>query len=106
MSHVTRMEKSALQKYRAALIGCSRIGGFIDNEIPPREQIAYPLPYSHAACYEACERTDLVACCDLRQDIMSEFGKRSQLWSLRFSSDEQGSARQQNFAVRKTYRWV
>lgn len=64
-----------MQKYRAALIGCSRIGGFIDNEIPPSEQIAYPLPYSHAACYEACERTDLVACSDLRQDIMAQFGR-------------------------------
>ncbi len=65
-----------MKKYRATVIGCSRIGGFIDNEIPPSEQISYPLPWSHAACYEACERTDLVACADLRPDIMAAFGER------------------------------
>lgn len=65
-----------MQKYRAAVIGCSRIGGFIDNEIAPSEQISYPLPWSHAACYEACDRTDLVACADLREDVMEKFGRR------------------------------
>ena len=62
-----------MQKYRAAVIGCSRIGGFIDNEIAPSGQISYPLPWSHAACYEACDRTDLVACADLREDV-DEYG--------------------------------
>jgi predicted dehydrogenase/sugar phosphate isomerase/epimerase len=70
------MEKLALEKYRAAVIGCSRIAGFIDNEIPPSEQLSYPLPWSHAACYEACDRTDLVACADLRVDVMDRFGRR------------------------------
>ena len=64
-----------MNTYRAAVIGCSRIGGFIDNEIAPGD-LASPLPYSHAACYEACERTELVACADLREDVMEEFGKR------------------------------
>ena len=64
-----------MKTYRAAVIGCSRMGGFIDNEIAPGD-LASPLPYSHAACYEACERTELVACADLREDVMAEFGER------------------------------
>lgn len=40
------------QVYRAALIGCSRIGAFIDNEIKAPTPIV--LPYSHATGYESC----------------------------------------------------
>ena len=56
--------------YRAALIGCGRIGAFIDNEV------ADPHPYSHAAAYEACERTTLVALADRRADVMARAGAR------------------------------
>jgi len=59
-----------LKTYRAAVIGCSRMGAFIDNEGPGR------LPASHAAGYEACTRTNLVACSDLRTDVMEAFGLR------------------------------
>lgn len=63
-----------MKTYRAAVIGCSRMGGFIDNEV-----IDYPaivLPYSHGAGFYASERIDLVACSDLRTDVMEEFGRR------------------------------
>ena len=56
--------------YRAALIGCGRIGAFIDNEV------ADPYPYSHAAAYEACERATLVAMADQRADVMARAGER------------------------------
>ena len=59
--------------YRAGVIGCSRMGGFIDNEVIGAPGI--PLPYSHAAGFTTCERTDLVACSDLRTDVMAEFGR-------------------------------
>ena len=60
-----------VKMYRAAVIGCSRIGGFIDNEsVGPR------LPGSHAAAYEAHDRVDIVACSDLREDVMEKFGER------------------------------
>ena len=59
-----------MKKYRAVVIGCSRMGAFVDNEGPGR------LPSSHAAGYEACDRTDLVACSDLRAEVMEAFGKR------------------------------
>ena len=59
-----------MKRYRAVVIGCSRMGGFIDNESKRR------FPLSHAAGYEASDRTDLVACSDLRADVMERFGAR------------------------------
>jgi predicted dehydrogenase len=63
-----------MKTYRAAVIGCSRMGGFIDNEVAGYAKII--LPYSHAAGYYACNRTDLVACADFRTDVMAKFGER------------------------------
>jgi predicted dehydrogenase len=63
-----------MKRYRAAVIGCSRMGGFIDNEV-----VGAPMhvaPYSHAAGFYTCERTDLVACADVRVDVMEQFGGR------------------------------
>ena len=57
--------------YRAALVGCSRMGAFIDNEVPVERA-----PYSHAAGYEACERTEMVACSDTRPEVMERVGER------------------------------
>ena len=74
-----------MKTYRAAVIGCSRIGGFIDNEA-----IGSPTsvpPISHAAAYEACDRTDLVACSDLREDVMERFGERYSVPSERQYTD-------------------
>jgi len=62
------------QTYRAAIVGCSRIGAFIDNEVVGRPDVV--LPYSHAAGYEACGRTDLVAGADLRPEVLVAFGER------------------------------
>lgn len=50
------------------------MGGFIDNEIS--DDHAIRKPFSHAAGYEACPRTDLVACADIREDVMAAFGER------------------------------
>ena len=62
------------KRYRAALVGCSRMGAFIDNEVAgdPR----HIPPYSHAAGYEASVRTDLVAGTDLRPDVLAAYGAR------------------------------
>ena len=60
-----------MKTYKAALIGCSRMGAFIDNEVP-----AGRYPYSHSAGYEACDRTELVACSDLRPEVMAQVGER------------------------------
>ena len=63
-----------MKTYRAVLVGCSRMGAFIDNE--QRGASRFRQPYSHAAGYEACDRTDLVACSDLRPDVLEQAGKR------------------------------
>jgi predicted dehydrogenase len=63
-----------MHAYRAAVVGCSRIGAFIDNEVVGRGH--HLLPYSHAAGYEACPRTTLIAGADLRPDVLSAFGGR------------------------------
>src|SRR5687767_14146551 len=63
------------KSYRAVLVGCGRMGAFIDNEEwdGPRPS---PPPYSHATGYEACDRTQLVAGSDLRPDVLEQFGAR------------------------------
>ncbi len=63
-----------MQKYRAALVGCGRMGAFIDNEVAGRPNAN--LPYSHAAGYEACDRTELVAGADPRSEVLEQFGER------------------------------
>lgn len=63
-----------MKTYRAAVIGCSRMGGFIDNEVVGARK--HVPPYSHGAGFFACERTDLVACADPRSDVMEMFGER------------------------------
>jgi predicted dehydrogenase len=60
--------------YRAALIGCSRMGAFIDNE--SGAPAGTRPPKSHAAGFEACDRTEMVACSDFRVDVMEQVGIR------------------------------
>ena len=59
-------------RYSAALVGCSRMGAFIDNE-SSNPSLS---PYSHAAGYMKCERTDLVACSDIRPNVMRIAGQK------------------------------
>ena len=56
--------------YRAAVIGCGRIGAFIDNESTS------PHAWSHAAGYVACPRTELAALSDQRAEVMNRAGER------------------------------
>ncbi len=71
-----------MQTYRAVVIGCSRMGAFIDNEgvghlaSEITNYLAHNFPKSHAASYFAEERTDLIACSDIRKEVMAEFGQR------------------------------
>lgn len=53
------------ETYRVCLIGCGRMGATIDDEITGRRTDHHWLPYSHAAAYDACERTELAAVCDV-----------------------------------------
>src|SRR5207247_8815243 len=74
-------EGADVKTYRAAVIGCSRMGGFIDNEVVGSP--AHVPPYSHGAGFFACERTELVACADLRADVLAAFGRQYQVPAAR-----------------------
>jgi len=63
-----------LTNYTAAVIGCGRMGAFIDNETVGSSIVT--LPFSFAAGFAACDRTRLVAGSDLRSEVLSAFGKR------------------------------
>ena len=63
-----------MKTYRAAVIGCSRMGAFIDNEVVGAP--GHIPPYAHTASYYACPRTDLIACSDIRPEVMEEVGNQ------------------------------
>lgn len=57
--------------YRAALIGCGKIGSEFDDH-PRVEGI-----YSHAGAYAACAQTELIAVCDVDQDKLHRCAARA-----------------------------
>jgi scyllo-inositol 2-dehydrogenase (NAD+) len=56
------------ETYRVSLIGCGRMGATIDDEIPHEKYRDIWVPFSHAAAYDACDRTELVSVCDAHAD--------------------------------------
>jgi predicted dehydrogenase len=57
------------RKYKAAIIGCGRIGGFLDS--PVDKKIV-----THAHAYKASNRFELTSCCDLDTETVSNFISR------------------------------
>ena len=62
--------------YRACLVGCGRMGATIDDEVKDRPNSHLYLPYSHAAAFAACDRTELVAVCDPMAERAEEVRQR------------------------------
>jgi predicted dehydrogenase len=60
--------------YTAAIIGCGRMGGSIDDEVRNNSSIIFP--YSHAGTYQASPRTTLVAASDVLEDKLHAFCQR------------------------------
>ena len=56
--------------YRAAIIGCGRVGGTFDDD-PLRTRI-----WTHAGAYLAHPRTELVAAADRNPEVLAAFGSR------------------------------
>ena len=56
--------------YRAAIIGCGRVGGTFDDD-PLRTTI-----WTHAGAYLAHPRTELVAAADRNPEVLAAFGSR------------------------------
>ena len=63
-----------MKTYKAAVIGCSRMGAFIDNEVVGAP--GHVPPYAHTAVFYACPRTDLIACSDIRPEVMEQVGNQ------------------------------
>ena len=63
-----------MKTYKAAVIGCSRMGAFIDNEVVGAP--GHVPPYAHTAVFYACPRTHLAACSDIRPEVMEEVGSQ------------------------------
>lgn len=57
-----------MKTYRAALIGCGRMGATIDDEVADHPHSERWIPFSHAAAAVACERTDLIAVSDVVEE--------------------------------------
>lgn len=67
-----------MHTYRAAVIGCGRIGSTIDDEVD--RWAPFLMPYSHAARYAETAQTELVAGCDVLPDKAEAFRRR---WGLK-----------------------
>jgi predicted dehydrogenase len=63
-----------VQPHRAAIIGCGRMAGSIDDEV--RDYPAVIFPYSHAGTYQACSKTVLVAAAEVVDDRRDAFCAR------------------------------
>ncbi len=66
--------------YRAAIVGCGRMGGFIDDEV--RWACSSMLPYSHAQAFVESPLTELVAGCDANEEKLQQWGERFGLRAL------------------------
>jgi len=63
-----------MASYRAAVIGCGRIGSTIDDEHQNRPQFRYP--WAHAPAYIEAEGVELVAGADLLENQLADFKRR------------------------------
>jgi predicted dehydrogenase len=69
-----------VQMYRAAIVGCGRMGGFIDDEV--RWASSSMLPYSHGLAFAEHRRTELVAGCDANEEKLHQWGERYEVSAL------------------------
>ncbi len=62
--------------YRAAVIGCGRMGVTIDDEMQARAGKNPWFPHAHGAAVDVCERTELVAVADVVKEKTEAAGER------------------------------
>ncbi len=84
-----------MPKYKAAIVGCGRMGGFIDDEVP--FDSSSMLPYSHAQGYLESPHTDLVAGCDPDPDRLQRWGERFTMARTYHSIGDMMAAEQPDF---------
>lgn len=59
---------------RVAMVGCGRMAGFIDEEV--KHYPAVKLPFSHAAAYDRCPDTEIVAACATKTSSTERFCRK------------------------------
>ncbi len=59
--------------YRAAIIGTGRMGGLIEDEIPPD---SFSRPYGHFSAYAAIDEVEVVAVANRGEERLERFVKR------------------------------
>ena len=62
-----------VKRYRVAIIGTGRMGGFTEDE---PHTITFPRPYSHIAAYRAIEQCEVVAVANRGAERMARFAER------------------------------
>ncbi|MBI3974067.1 MAG: Gfo/Idh/MocA family oxidoreductase [Chloroflexi bacterium] len=71
------MSEGDRRPLRAGIIGTARVGSWYDDLQAGTPEL---IPSSHAGCYAACPRTELVAGSDLDPERLERFGKK---WGIR-----------------------
>src|SRR5437660_3027653 len=59
--------------YRVAIIGTGRMGGLIEDEIPPGD---FHKPYGHFSAYAAIQQTQVVAIANRGAERLKRFSER------------------------------
>jgi len=62
------------RELKAAIVGCGRMGGFIDDELVNHPD--FVPPYCHAGAYRAVKETALVAAADVLRERVDRLGER------------------------------
>ncbi len=65
-----------MERYRAAIVGCGRIGSLFSKD-PLRKGVV-----THAAAYKRNRKTELIAACDIDKKRLEDFGKTWGVGSL------------------------
>ena len=64
------------QIYNCVIIGCGNIAGNYDKKIPKK------ITYTHAGSYKILNRTNLIAVCDNKKEILLNFKKKWKVKSI------------------------
>ena len=92
---------SARGTLRAAIIGTARVGSWYDELLTGTPE---QIPSSHAGCYAAHPRTELVAGCDLDAARLERFGRKWGITAL-YTDFREMLAREKPDVVSVTTAW-
>ena len=94
-------EAASAGTLRAAIIGTARVGSWYDELLTATPE---QIPSSHAGCYAAHPRAQLVAGCDLDEERLERFGRKWGVTAL-YTDFREMLAREQPDLVSVTTSW-